>query len=114
MSGLLPLRAEGLEVAEFGTQLVVLDLRHHEVHLLDGAAAVVFDACDGTTAVAELQQEFVKVLSVDPGVAAGLIDDALVTLAASYLLSGHDPPTVSGEVFRERRRTRWWRRVRGS
>jgi hypothetical protein len=112
IADVLPRRTDGLEVAEFGSELVVLDLRCRQVHLLDGATAVVFDACDGVTSATELQQEFVKVLSLDPDAADLMVGVALDALRGSYLLTGHDPPPTEVTTSRQRRRPRWWRRTR--
>ncbi len=53
----LPARRAGLEIAEFDTELVVWDPTSKMVHHLEGIAAIVFDACDGSTRTAELLDE---------------------------------------------------------
>jgi len=53
----LPKRRKGLEVAEFGTELVVLATHSKQAHHLQGLASIVFDACDGRTRSEELAQQ---------------------------------------------------------
>lgn len=45
----MPTRRTDLEIADFDTELVVLDPVRHQAHHLDTPLAIVFDACDGRT-----------------------------------------------------------------
>ncbi len=55
----LPACHPDLEVAGFEGELVVFDTRTNQVHMIRDTFAVVFDACDGTTASSALVDELV-------------------------------------------------------
>ena len=63
-----PARRAGLEIAEFDTELVVWDPTSKMVHHLEGIAAIVFDACDGSTRSDELVAEIAEATGVEPAV----------------------------------------------
>ena len=87
----LPARHRGIEVAEFDAEFVAFDPRCSEVHLLSGMAAVVFDACDGSTPTAVLVDELVELLELSQPDAETAVRDALGELAAVGALEGTDP-----------------------
>ena len=88
----MPLPHPELEIAEFDTELVVLDPRVDRVHHVVGLIAVVFDACDGTTTVEQLAAELADALAISPADADGQVRAALGVLGGNGLLEGTDPP----------------------
>jgi hypothetical protein len=64
-AGPLPARRTDLEVADFGTELVVLDPVAHRAHHLDTPLAIVFDACDGRTTHAAVAGEVAAATGTD-------------------------------------------------
>lgn len=87
----LPARHPDLEVAEFDTEYVIFDPRCSEVHLIEGVTAIVFDACDGSTPLADLVEEFSDVLGIDASVVRIQVAEALVALASVGALEGTTP-----------------------
>lgn len=91
-AALLPARHPRLEVAGFEVECVVFDPLVNRVHHLRELAAVVFDACDGTTTTASLVDELCEVLEVEPAAAQAAIESALESLREAGLLVGSEPP----------------------
>lgn len=58
-----------MEVVEAGGDVLVHDLVHHKIHILNATAAKVLQACDGRTSVVEIAQhiapEFVARATAD-------------------------------------------------
>lgn len=52
-----PRRAEGCHVRDLGDERVVYDPEAHEVVVLNATAAFIFDRCDGTRSLADLQAD---------------------------------------------------------
>ncbi len=88
----LPARHAHLEIAEFGTELVVYDPQVHMVHLLSGFQALLFDACDGSTATEALVAEFVEAGVGDREQVLDALRIAFIDLVTLALLVDHEPP----------------------
>lgn len=88
----LPQRHAHLEIAEFGTELVVYDPQVHMVHLLSGFQALLFDACDGATATEVLVDEFVEAGVGDREQVLDALRIAFIDLVTLALLADHEPP----------------------
>jgi hypothetical protein len=61
----MPARRADLEVADFDTELVVLDPVRHQAHHLDTPLAIVFDACDGRTPRSAVVAEIAAATATD-------------------------------------------------
>ncbi|MEQ1699003.1 MAG: HPr-rel-A system PqqD family peptide chaperone [Ilumatobacteraceae bacterium] len=88
-----------MPTAVFDDAYVVLDAVTAETHLLETTTAVVFDACDGVTTSAELIDDFVVGLGVEPATAVALIEESLASLSDLGLLRGTErqaPPPCIG------------------
>ena len=88
----LPQRHAHLEIAEFGTELVVYDPHVHMVHFLSGFQALLFDACDGATATEALVDEFVEAGVGDREQVLDALRLAFIDLVTLALLADHEPP----------------------
>lgn len=87
----LPSRHPEIEVAEFETEYVIFDPRCSEVHLIAGLTAVVFDACDGSTIVVDLVEEFRETLGLEFEASRSQIAEALRVLSGIGALDGTTP-----------------------
>ncbi len=90
-AGVLPRWHDGVEVAEFETELVVLETRSRQVHLLGPLASLVFDACDGSTRVDELVDEIAEWRPDERDSIAGAVTATLLELGGLGLLEGIEP-----------------------
>ncbi len=94
----MPARHTSVEVVEFDAEVVVLDTRSRQVHLLGALAALVFDSCDGRTTVASLVVEIAEYSADDEAAVADAIARALHELGQLGLLVGTEsampPPCV--------------------
>ncbi len=118
----LPARNPATEVAEFDTEIVVLETHSRQVHLLGPMASVVFDACGRDGSVDALVAEVAEWSTEDVDTIRSAIEATLADLARLGLLEGTQyvppPPCVGCErdAFRSTMRTttadrgRWWRR----
>ena len=105
LPAVLPTRRAGLEVAEFDTEFVVWDPTSKMVHHLEGVAAILFDACDGSTGSAELLAEIAEAT----GVTLDAVTDEVTTVWQMYnrrdLLATPEPPArPTGQAGRGRRK----------
>jgi PqqD family protein of HPr-rel-A system len=87
----MPARHTSVEVVEFDAEVVVLDTRSRQVHLLGALAALVFDSCDGHTTVDSLIAEITEYSADDDAVVADAIARALAELGGLGLLEGTEP-----------------------
>lgn len=88
----LPARHAYLEVADFGTELVIYDPETHMAHLLRGLQALLFDACDGSTATESLVAEFVDAGLGDREQVLDGVRLAFIDLVDLALIADHEPP----------------------
>ena len=92
---LLPARNQLIEIAEFDADVVVFDPRCKRVHLIEGLAAVVFDACDGVTTRHDLLTDMVAALDVSADEADRRVQESLDSFKVLGLLAGtefDEPP----------------------
>jgi hypothetical protein len=87
----MPRNSTEAEVADFGTEFVVFDPRNRMAHHLSGWMAVVFDACDGTTLVADLVTDATDFWNGNADEARMRVDEAIDALANLGILEGADP-----------------------
>ena len=90
---ILPARTAGLEVAEVDGELVVLHPGDRRAHHLDVGLALVFDACDGTTTLADLAGEVAEASGGSAGEAADWIGRAIQILREHHLVDGAADPS---------------------
>jgi len=83
----LPQRNADTIVAAFDDAYVVFDPRCNEVHLIEALSAVVYDACDGSSA-AELISDIHEILGIDQTQAEGVVQNHLDEFALKGLLAG--------------------------
>ena len=106
----LPARHPDVDVAEFETVWVVFDSRVEQVHVLSGAGAMVFDACDGVTRSSVVVDEMVDGGFGSTDEARRVVDGVLQELACLGLLEGSEPTSTppclgcAGTVAPRRRR----------
>jgi hypothetical protein len=93
-------RTEGLLVEELPEETVVYDRRHHEVHCLSRAAALVWNHCDGRTSPVQLAESLHQELTLPADLA--LVRLILEQLKALDLLVEQSP----GDARAARRRRR--------
>lgn len=86
-AAVLPQVAEGLEVADFETELVVLVPQRRMVHLLEPDAALVFDSCRRGDSTEVLVAELAEASGREPADVAAWVDGALAELASKQLLA---------------------------
>lgn len=86
-AAVLPQVAEGLEVADFETELVVLVPQRRMVHLLEPDAALVFDSCRRGDSTEVLVAELAEASGREPADVAAWVDGALAELASRQLLA---------------------------
>lgn len=79
----------------FGDGLLLHDERRHEVHLLNATGALVWQACDGTTTVAEAADAFAEALGHPVSEVAAGIRTHLAQLRVAELL---DQPAPAASV----------------
>lgn len=116
----LPRRHPAVEVAEFETEIVVLEPRTEQVHLLGPLASLVFDACDGSTTVDELVAEIADWTSDDRASIEAAVATTLRELGGLGMLEGIEPapppPCVGcsrpAEIAAPRGRSFWRRPAR--
>ena len=102
----LPARRAGLEIAEFDTEFVVWDPKWKMVHHLEGVAAILFDACDGSTHSAELLAEIAEAT----GVTLAAVTDEVTTVWQMFnrrdLLAAPEPAELPARPPAQKRRGR--------
>ena len=110
----MPRRTRHVEVADFGTEFVVFDPRNRMAHHVSGWPAVVFDACDGTTAVAELAAEATDYWHGDIDEARERIEEVVRGFEHLGILEGTDamapPPCIGCPPAAIAGRRRWFAR----
>jgi hypothetical protein len=93
-------RQHGLRVEHFQGELLVYDLERHEAHCLNGAAASIWQLCDGATSVAEMAQAIARERNLEAD--EDLVWRALIQLEEAFLLEA--PLERIAPADRERRR----------
>jgi hypothetical protein len=95
----MPARRADLEIADFDTELVVLDPVRHQTHHLDTPLAIVFDACDGRTSRASVAAEIAAAADVDIDEAQRWVGRLVQILRRGQLVmqdsDGHDAEDLS-------------------
>jgi hypothetical protein len=86
-----PRRSRGLAAVELDGDLVVYDPADQVLHVLNPAAALVWDRCDGTTTVAEIVAELSRWVARPATDLAGEIAAAVADLRHLGLVDS-DPP----------------------
>lgn len=77
----MPAKRPDVLTADFETELVVLVPERRTAHRLDEGLSLVLDACDGTTATADVVAEIVSGTGQDRGAVCRWLDDGLGQLA---------------------------------
>lgn len=90
-ASVMPRREAQVEIAEFDDATVVFDDRTNTVHLLEAFAAVVFDACDGSTVRSALAEEISDALGQPCATVAEQVDATIANFAGLGLLDGVEP-----------------------
>ncbi|MEY4175545.1 MAG: hypothetical protein RI900_2710 [Actinomycetota bacterium] len=86
LPAVLPKHRKGLEIAEFDTELVVLETESNRAHHLQGLAAIVFDACDGRTRSDQLVRQVAEAMGIDEPEAHRQVADLWRTFVRIRLL----------------------------
>lgn len=81
---LRPRRVDGLEVHEVKDGLIVFDPATERVHYLNPTASILFELCDGTRTVAELNDTLARLYHLPAG--SRDADESLAQLLAEGVL----------------------------
>lgn len=96
MNEAAPIRASNVTVDNVGNETLVYAVEAEAIHVLNRTAKLVWDLCDGTHSVSDMEQIIRTQFSVPPGEdVAGDIENTLEQLANKGLLQNGDDDAVS-------------------
>lgn len=96
-------RGDELVIKHLNDEVLVYDVQTGKAHALNGAAAMVFELCDGTREIQELIERIAEENSATPSEAAAIVTTALELISHRGLLE-QPVERIDGEQRLTRRR----------